>query len=711
MLMGTTVSVAVALALRDSAPEPAPASVAEESARPPSIPFPNAEFGRLQAEVIAADTPERQIPAVLAMVEFLRNASNWRTETERNGMAREYALALAELPLEVSVRFRVARHLLELAQSMKDAELLAAGSRLMRAEPAEQPIPFSLLCAEADGLLTLGDPAEAYVRIDELGVRAEGNGEPCGHLLRVVRGLRHAAENENALMALQAHRKAGEGQPDRESILAELSEKSMALASCGSTDREAESLWHQAYLARQREALEEEIDLLQQVIGKGITPFRPVASMRLADMYRDQSRDKEHAQLLSQIVARPETREYAQQELYRRLLSPATEEVARELLLAVDQLLERNPDSSTALAQLLVAASQMAAWQNWLPLAEHYLGQISGHTLDREVLANSMYIRAGMAEANGRHGDMIRSYKEVLGLYPGHPKEADIRFVLLEEMAKQPFSEADLVGGVIGAVTRLPKDPRGIGGLLMVASRLEKLELYELAETYYRLTVLLSTMQQTRDVEGKSAEALMGQARVMAAQGKLSEADALLRVINTNVRWAHLWSTSGPLWATLAFRQGQFREGIRRWRQTCGPPGGDLLPRLFTLLVPDLAELAAASDSSIPRKPGVVPEELVELAVSGVLGQMLAANDYEGAEGLLELVEKDPDWSGKLPMNDYRTRVMERMVEQETPERAFEWLKRHPIVVSAEAAPDAPELIQWVKDVEDVVRRVKSLRY
>ena len=281
---------------------------------------------------------------------------------------------------------------------------------------------------------------------------------------------------------------------------------------------------------------------------------------------------------------------------------------------------------------------------------------------------------------------------------------------LLEEMANHPFSEADLVGGVIGAVTRLPKDPRGISGLLTVARRLEDLELYELAETYYRLTVLLSTMQQTRDIDGKSAEALLGQARVMAAQGKLSEADTLLRVINTNVRWAHLWSTSGPLWATLAFRQGQYREGIRRWRHTCGPPGGELLPRLFEQLVPDLAGLSAPADGTMPRKPGVMPQELVELAVSAVLGQLLAANDYEGAEQLLALVEKDPDWGGKMPLNEYRTRVLERLIERESTTRAFEWLKRHPISVSAEAAPDAPELAKWMEDVEAVVRRVQSLR-
>ncbi len=711
MGLGAAVSISVALALRDSPPPKAPVLLPEESAQAPNIPFPNAEFARLQAEVAGAETPEQKVPAGLAMVEFLRNAQNWRTETERYRMAREYALALAEHPLEISMRFRVARHLLELARVMQDAELLAAGSRLMRAEPAEEPIPFDLLCAEADGLIELGDPAEAYVRIDELGARAEGNGEPCGHLLRVVRGLRRALDHEAALQALQAHRKAGDGRPGRDDLLSELTDKAGALASCGSTDMEAESLWHQAYLARLRDAPDEEIGLLQQIVAKGMTPFRAGASMRLADLYRDQQRDMDHAQLLSQIVGRPELREFAQGELYRRLLFPATEEVARELLLAVDQVVGLDSETSPALAQLLVAASQMAIWQKWLPQAEQYLGQIEAHTLDREVLADSMYIRAGIAEANGQRQDMIRAYKEVLGLYPGHPKEADIRFELLEEMANHPFSEADLVGGVIGAVTRLPKDPRGISGLLMVARRLEELELYELAETYYRLTVLLNTMQQTRDVEGKSAEALLGQARVMAAQGKLAEADTLLRVINTNVRWAHLWSTSGPLWATLAFRQGQYREGIRRWRHTCGPPGGELLPRLFELLVPDLAGLSAPADGTMPRKPGVMPQELVELAVTAVLEQLLAANDYDGTERLLALVEKDPDWGGQLPLNKYRTRVLERLVEHESTARAFEWLKQHPIQVSAEAAPEAPELAKWVEGVEDVVRRVQSLRY
>ncbi len=721
MALGATVSVGLALVRTETQPSVA-GSLPEGAAMGPGWLESQADFVRIQSEMDAALSPAQQFSAALAMVEFLLKSEEWRPEHQRLLMAREYLLALANMNLDGPFRFRVAHHLFDLALVLQDTELLASGEALLRMESVVgEPVPLDLLCAGIDALLELGDPIAVYMRIDELGARLDGPEGYLPHLQRVARGLRRALEDKGALRALFVYRNAGGSPPTRDTILAELDETSLVLAACGQTPMEAEGLWHQAYLARERGLPDAEIDILQQVIAKGISGVRPLAYMRLADRMRDEKRDLEHAVLLSRMIGQPELRKYAMDELQQRLQSPSTSEIAEELLRSVDQILVQGNEMAHPLAQLLMAAGRMAMEHGWMPMAERYLEQAQALTLDRELLADRLALQAEIAKALGNREEMVRAYQAVINLYPDHLQEADIRFLLLQEMAAQPYSEADLVGGIIGAITRLPKDPRGIRGLLMVGKRLDDLKLYDLAETYYRLAVLLSTMQQTRDASSSTAEALLGQARAMAAQGKLVEADTLLRVLNTNARWSGIWSASGPLWASLAFRQGQFREGVRRWRQTCGPLGGELLPYLFGLLAPDLGQEQAPVPGSTPRKPGRMPQDLVEAAVAAAMEQFLDQNDYAAVERLIAMVENDPEWGNTLSLDGYRMRVLKRLAANESYDRTVAWLKLHPVEISVAdpsapamasalpGEPEVPELTNWLNNVEAIRTRVRAL--
>ena len=195
----------------------------------------------------------------------------------------------------------------------------------------------------------------------------------------------------------------------------------------------------------------------------------------------------------------------------------------------------------------------------------------------------------------------------------------------------------------------------------------------------------------------------------MVAQGKEAEADALLRVISTNARWSDFWNVAGPLWADIAFQQGQYREGIRRWRHTCGPPGGDLLLFLFEKLVPDLGDWSLQVETPVPRKPGRVPESLVRVSVHAVLDQLLALDDYAGVERLMTLIEKEPEWRDRLPVDAYRSRVLERLAREETTERTLEWMRKHPGGDSA-ATGVIPEMEEWISYVESITNRIQSLR-
>ena len=709
MLIGLLASIAIVV-MQPEPPPPELPTEAEEVVVEPSYPNPQRTFERLQASLQAAKSPEERILLAMEMSEFLMDSVDWRPDRERQYMAREYMLALGDLTLPSVMRYRLAGYLFKLALQLEDLELLDCGDRILSAEPNGEGIPFELLCAETDAIIELGDSARAFALIDELGARTGTPDTSVDYLLRLTRGLRRALQDEDCMQVLWDHRYAGKTKPDPELIRTELAEKSAVLLASGLTPIMAEGLWNQAFLARQRGEAEAEIAALKQIIEKGLSPFRSPAYIRLADLMMEEGRDQEYVVLLGRMIGRPELRKHAVGELQRRMRKPATVEVAQELLLCVNQVLILGDEMPQPLAQMLLAASQMAIAQGWMPIATQYLDQAEMLTLDRELLADSMVMRAEIAQARGDKAEMIRDYKEVISLYPGHPKEADIRFLLLQEMASQPYSEADLVGGIIGAITRLPKDVRGTRGLLMVAKHLEDLELYELAETYYRLSVLLSTMQLTRDLGGNTAEALLGQARTMAAQNKLAEADALLRVINTNMRWSDIWSTSGPLWASLAFRQGQFREGIRRWRNTCGPPGGELLPHLFGLLVPDLAELSAQMDSVTPKRPGKMPLDLVKAAVDAAMDQLILRDDFEGVENLMGMIDRDDEWKGKLPMNQYRMRALERLAAKESIDRTVEWLKRNPVLNSVETVKDTEQLTKQLENVKAIRQRVHALQ-
>ena len=709
MLSGLLASIGIVL-MQPKPPPPTLPTVEEAVVVESSYPNPEGTFARLQDSLQAAKTPEERILLAVEMAEFLMDSVGWRPDQERQFMAREYLLALGELDLPAVMRHQLAGYLFRLALQLEDLELLDCGDRILSAGTEGEVIPFELLCAETDAIIELGGSERAFTLIDEVKARTENPEKSVEYLMRLTRGLRRALQDEDSMQVLWDHRHGEGGQPDREQIQRELSEASTVMIDSGLTPAEAEGMWNQAFLARQRGEVESEIALLRQIIEKGISPFRSPAYVRLADLMLEEGRDQKYAVLLGRMIGRPELRKHAVGELQRRMRKPATVDVAQELLLCVNQVLILGDEMPQPLAQMLLAASQMAIEQGWMPVAEQYLDQAEVLTLDRELLADSMVMRAEIAQARGDKEAMIRDYKEVISLYPGHPKEADIRFLLLQEMAGQPYSEADLVGGIIGAVTRLPKDPRGTRGLLMVAKHLEDLELYELAETYYRLSVLLSTMQLTRDVGGNTAEALLGQARTMAAQNKLAEADALLRVINTNTRWSDIWNTSGPLWSSLAFRQGQFREGIRRWRNTCGPPGGELLPYLFGLLVPDLVEMSSQIDSVIPKKPGIMPVELVDAAVRAAMEQLIQMDDFEAVERLMDMIDRDPEWKGKLPMNQYRIRTLERLAAKESIDRTSEWLKRYPVLNSVETVKDTEQLTQQLENVKAIRQRVRALR-
>ncbi len=697
-----------------SAPKPdetLPAAVTQI----PSVPLPvsgasapDASFAFHQNEILNAATPVRKIQTALAMVDFILRAQDWRSERDRMTMAREYVMAVAELQPAGAQRLRTSRHLFDLALELRDREMLDRGEALLRGDPPLEAIPFGLLCAEVDALIAVGDPALIYVRLNELAERSAVPSEEWRYRLRATRGIARAVFDSAARAALLAHREAEPETLTLDMLIAELQAEAAALSQCGIPDVESEGLWHLATLKELLGDKDAEIELLQQAVAKGGFPDRERMHIRLAGLLRETGRDAEHAALLSRMMGRFDLRRLALILLEERLQDPAEKDVAFELLQSVNQYVELASALEPPAPGLLLAAARTAIGYGWMNHANRYLDQAETMSLDRNLLADIMMLRADIAGLEGDRATMMRNMIEVIGLHPGHPREGDIRFQLLKEMAERPFSEADLVGGVMGAIVRLPRDPRGIDGLMLVAQRMEAMELHELAESYYRRVVLLSSLLPARQVGSKTAEALLGQARTLIAQGKEAEADALLRVINTNSRWSDLWRESGPLWAMVAFRQGQPREGIRRWRQTSGPPGGDLLLFVFRILVPDLAEMTTRIEGAGRRRPAPAPPELVETAVTAAFDHLLADGDYTGVERLIQLAAADTDFGSRLPVRSYHIRYLAHLVAAREPvERITAWLDISP---GQRAVPANDDMSEWVEAVEDITRRARSLR-
>lgn len=674
---------------------------------------PDQVFSRLSNRIAAAATSEQKTAAVLEMVDFLLETDYWRPERERYIMAREYLLALTDLPLEgEDQRLPVAERLLRMAASMKIPFLYTEAERLLR-DTSVETVPFSVLLAETDALLAIAEYESAYKKMDALAARVETRPDHVRHILRVARGLRAALEHPKALEALIAHRTLSHTDTLSDALMEELDEWADALSLLSDIELGAEGLMLRAFVAARRGDAEQEIEALQRAIARGASTARPQAYLQLLERLGAEGRDEEHAVLLTSMMIRPELSDQAISALHARLQAPAETHVLRDLLQAARYHIELSSPLNPPRSALLVAAARAAMQQGWMDHVNEYVDMAEKYAFDRRVRADVMLLRSELAELRGDIHHMIHYLNEAITLHPGHPQEADIRFKLLYSLADIRFSEADLVSGVMGAVSRVPHDQRGLDGLLLVAKRLEDLRIYEQAEVYYQRVVLLSSLLNVGETSVQAPLALLGQARCMMGQQREDEADALLRVINTNPRWSDVWHESGPLWSAIAFRNRQPREAIRRWRQTCGPPGGALLPYLFQRLVPDLAEWPQTFVvSAKPRHPPRIPQALVEAAVELALEQVLLQNDYAQLDYLLTLIENDAEWRRALPLNEYRALCLKHLVAREPSERILEWLERHPVSAPDNREQEVPEdvarLKQLIGEVENASLRARS---
>lgn len=682
--------------------------------RRPHVGRPEQVFQRLSNRITAADSPEERVDAVLEMVDFLLDADHWRPERERHIMVREYLLALAERPPEDEEQhLALAEKLLQMAAVMRERALYNAATNLLLEDIPKETIPISVLLAETDALLALAEYALAYKQIDPLSARAHTPQEQALYTLRQARGLRAAFAYPAAMEALLTHRNLSETDTVRDELLEELDALATALSLFADIELGAEGLMLRAFVAAQRDNVEKEIDALQRAIARGASSSRPQAYIQLLERLGAEGRDAEFAVLLTSMMSRPELRDRAITELHARLQTPVEPEVLRDLLQATRFHVELSTPQDPLRPALLVAAARAAMQEGWTEIATEYLDMVEQHVVDRRVQADAMLLRAQLAESRDDIHHMIYYLNEVITLYPGHPQEADIRFKLLHSLAEVQFSEADLVSSIMGAVSRVPRDQRGLDGLLLVAQRLESLDLYDQAEVYYQRVVLLSSLMGLQEVSKQVSVALLGQARCMVGLRRDADADALLRVINTNPRWTDIWHESGPLWSAIAFRHRQPREAIRRWRHTCGPPGGALLPFLFQLLVPDLAEWPqSVVIGGKPRRPPRVPYVLMEAAIDLAMEQLLQQNDYEQLDRLLTLIENDEEWKRQLPLNEYRTRCLQHLVAREPSSRILEWMERHPVSVTDEDQEEIPvdvtRLKELIGEVESASLRART---
>jgi hypothetical protein len=162
------------------------------------------------------------------------------------------------------------------------------------------------------------------------------------------------------------------------------------------------------------------------------------------------------------------------------------------------------------------------------------------------------------------------------------------------------------------------------------------------------------------------------------AQGELTEANNILRSLHIGIRHLDIWHESGPLWSALAFMQGQSREGIRRWRMVCAAPTGNILPFIFDRLAPDTLEstVRVAAPHPVKSGPSDLNPKLMNGFIKGALNSFLNEGRVDDAGELIEHVANDPDWKDLCPVELWRARFIDYLVEKNDKDALERWVKR-----------------------------------
>jgi len=656
-----------------------------------------------------AMTFERRTEAGVDMVRFLLDVEGPVPPPVRWKMAREYVLALMDRHPGGDTQCRIWEYSMRISAAARDQDLWRRAAAWRELNPPDREPPFSALLAEWDARWALDDPvrgqwsrmedaARSPAETDEIRLR---QALMLGRVMHDSTLLSAAAERENAtdLDGLQAMLLAR-----WESAVTDMEASRVARI-------RSEAPWHRARIYAWRGETEAEIEALFAAVEQANPRVMPLAVPRLIERLRSEDRHSKADEIIGRMLRSPEMTPYAIAALQQRLGGPLDGDTLPRLLDYVDRYVSGLSPEQGRSPELLQQAAQAAAGQGYLDRADGYLQLVEPHSIDRRAWADLLLSRAELARHRGDRESVVRYAEAMVAAYPGHPREADARFLWFEEVGNIPFSEGRLIMGITEAVIRNPRDERTLEGLLLVARRLEEQGLFEAAKSHYRRAVLLSSVQQPAETTPSTAMALLGQARMLLRMGRDREADPLLRAMTMGDYTPDLRAEAGLLWSTVALREGQHVEAVRRWRETAGPPGDPLVAYLFGVLVPDAADLAFRWPSRPREAVDIVPPELIKAAADAAVDLLLRTHDFDGLDRLFTLAEQDPAWRLVLPLPRYRIRALEHRIAEGSVADVAAWLKRQGVEVSeAQRATGIRSPEEWAPLLADIESACKRLR-
>ncbi len=661
-----------------------------------------------------AETPKQKNTAIMAMTKFLLKDDNWRPAWQRYRMAANYADVLVKQDIDDCIAVDLATVFLQLASKLRDQQSLQHANRILARVRDQGKLPFDLNLLEFQVLFDFGYAAPAYASLRALKPTAEIGEQQTKALHGETRVLWRIYTNQKWFDALSSHFEGATPSEKRDQIKQQLTENANTLAQSNNSQIMQESQIILAQIAIRSNNTSQAITALQRAAYNTSAPGRRQAAQRLLALLRQERSIEDVAAARLLMFADTHLQETALIDLGHELASTTDTARVGQLLSTLDRQLGMLKPGQAEPYNILVRAARTAIGRDELDRAERYLAAAQAQASKATNPAKEFEVQADLAARRGNLDAQVRYLYKLISLNTDKPLDTHARHSLLKALAKDPNATAGLVGSAIDATMRFPQDERSSEGLLITAQRLEELSLPAAAETYYRHAILLASLhsQKAGDKSSTLAQAMLGQARVLLSMERDRDADQILRTLNTHSEWAGIWPESTPLWAAIAMRQGQHKEAIRRWRQTCGPSGDALLTTLFEILVPDLTALATQPTVHPRPAPAKPPKALMLATADAVMDRLIQNEAYGRIDQLLSQMESDSYWRAQLPLEQYRIQTLTRLIAKEPAATVMAWMGRQAISDKQTPAGDtllsADALRDWIQKTDQLSMRARA---
>ncbi len=664
----------------------------------------------------SARTPQQLTTALMAMLDFLLNTPSG-TESHQTYLkeAKNYILAMGQMNMDAAYRPRLLYFALSTALATQDPELWQVAQELFSETHEEARPALAIDLKHFDATYLFESPAVAYSVLEQLEECYKESTDAQFELrTRRIQLLWKTLEDENLMNELSHFFQGQKPEEQRRQVLAQLEKVLLLNTRTGLIELEIEADVGLAIIALERNVPHEAIASLKKAIENPYYSDRRLQAGRmLLALLQEQELPQQAEALRLSMLEDAQLQIIAFNDIERALKAADDAQSIEALLAIIDeqQGMVRSPHQGIP-ASLLLCAAEKAIEINRFEHADNLIRFLQENDHDTARRPERLFLQAKLAEKQGHINAKIDALRALTLLHGNHPYSAAAWFMMVDTLAERPLALADMVGSIVAATIRHPRDPRSMKSLYRAAQTLESMGIHGMAAEYYRRSTLQGIVDSSEKNAAHIANAMLGQARGLIAMRQYIEADSLLRKLNTHAQWASAWPQSGPLWSALAIHHGQYKEAVRRWRQTCGPPADSILADMFGIIEPNAAQVQARLSPSPRQPPAPPPALLMQTAAEASLKQLLNISDYDRIDQLLNMIAKHPDWREQVPLQAFRIQTLQHIMQNDSSERAVEWLGKQPVQMDAARTEgivlDQESLNHLLTTTQQTANRIRS---